>query len=67
MGGFAGPDMEDTRINAGSLKQGSSSIGGAYDAGRGWPVRGKFELVEVEVYCNSAIQPAADKAGWWPF
>lgn len=68
MGGFAGPDMEDSSVNAGSLKQGRSSVGGAFDACSGWPVRGKFQLAEVECYCNAEIVPSASgSASLWPF
>ena len=72
MGGFAGPDMEDRSLSAGNLKQGSSSVGGAYDdVDNGWPVRGKFQLVELEVYANANIQPSGQRAGGgfklWPF
>lgn len=72
MGGFAGPDLEDRSINAGNLKQGSSAVGGAYDdVQNGWPVRGKFQLVELEVYANANIQPSGQRAGGgfklWPF
>lgn len=66
MGGFAGPDMEDTSTNAGSLKEGTSSVGGAYDFVSGWPARSKFHLAEVEVYCNAAISPNSVSASWWP-
>jgi len=52
MGGFAGPDMENSSSVAGSLKKGKSSVGGAYDYVNGWPVAGEFQLAEVEVYCN---------------
>ena len=54
MGGFAGPDMEDMNANAGNLRNGRCSFTGAYDFDRGWPVRGKFSLVEVEVYCKAS-------------
>lgn len=73
MGGFAGPDMEDTSINAGDLRQGSSVLGGAYEFVTGWPARGDFRLVEVEVYCNENIKPAGGSGGggsgfsFWPF
>jgi hypothetical protein len=68
MGGFAGPDMKDTRINAGSLKQGRASPGGAYDTNRKWSVRGDFNLVEVEVYCNGNIEPSSEGGGkCWPW
>jgi len=70
MGGFAGPDMEDTSINAGNLKSGSSSPGGAYEDVSGWPMRGDFQLAEIEVYCNANIKAAGTTSGtpsWWPF
>lgn len=69
MGGFAGPDMEDTAINAGNLKEGSSSIGGAYEVVKGWPVGGKFALTELEVYVNADIAKPSKNGGggWWPF
>jgi len=72
MGGFTGPDMMDTSVNAGDLREGTSSPGVAYDIGSGgWPVRGNFRIVEVEVYCNGNIQPSGDSSfsapGWWPF
>jgi hypothetical protein len=67
MGGFAGPDMMDSTINAGNLKEGSSSLGGAYDFVKGWPVGGKFQLAELEVYCNANVKKDAPSAGWWPF
>lgn len=69
LGGFAGPDMEDTSITAGNLREGSSSAGGAYDVPNGWPVRGKFGAVEIEVYCNGNIKPSGGGGGFslWPF
>ena len=72
MGGFAGPDMEDRSISAGNLKQGTSTIGGAYDdVLNSWPIRGKFRLVELEVYANANIQPLGQGSGGgfklWPF
>ena len=69
LGGFAGPDMEDTSITAGNLREGSSSAGGAYDVPNGWPVRGKFGVVEIEVYCNGNIKPSGGGGGFslWPF
>jgi hypothetical protein len=57
MGFITGPDMENTSINAGTLKRGRSSPGGAYDSPVGWPCRGDFSLVEVEVYCNGNVVP----------
>ena len=69
LGGFAGPDMEDTSITAGNLREGSSSAGGAYDVPNGWPVRGKFGVVEIEVYCNGNVKPTGSGGGFslWPF
>eukprot|EP00557_Chaetoceros_sp_GSL56_P008087 CAMPEP_0176494110 /NCGR_PEP_ID=MMETSP0200_2-20121128/9910_1 /TAXON_ID=947934 /ORGANISM="Chaetoceros sp., Strain GSL56" /LENGTH=272 /DNA_ID=CAMNT_0017891823 /DNA_START=182 /DNA_END=1000 /DNA_ORIENTATION=+ len=69
MGGFAGPDMEDTSVNAGSLKVATSTFGGAYDTSRGWP-RGSHDVVEVEVYCNKNVLPRNNDGGRvfrWPF
>lgn len=68
MGGFAGPDMEDTSINAGSLKTGSSTFCSAYKDVNGWP-RGSHRFVEVEVYCNGNIYPSSGGSGFslWPF
>jgi hypothetical protein len=68
MGGFAGPDMMDTSINAGNLKEGTSSLGGAYNVVAGWPLRGKFQLSELEIYCNTKVQACSSGGGsWWPF
>eukprot|EP00591_Stephanopyxis_turris_P011831 CAMPEP_0195512564 /NCGR_PEP_ID=MMETSP0794_2-20130614/4476_1 /TAXON_ID=515487 /ORGANISM="Stephanopyxis turris, Strain CCMP 815" /LENGTH=272 /DNA_ID=CAMNT_0040640373 /DNA_START=102 /DNA_END=920 /DNA_ORIENTATION=+ len=68
MGGFAGPDMEDTSVNAGSLKVCKSSPGGAYDYVNGWPCRGSATLVEVEVYCNENVKASSSEGpSWWPF
>mmetsp|Transcript_133926 Transcript_133926/g.387648 ORF Transcript_133926/g.387648 Transcript_133926/m.387648 type:complete len:260 (+) Transcript_133926:75-854(+) len=69
MGGFAGPDMMDTAVNSGSLRSGRSSVGGSYDFVKGWPVRGDFQLVELEVYCNEAVSDFSTGSGssWWPF
>jgi hypothetical protein len=68
MGGFAGPDMEDTSANAGSLKVATSTFGGAYDTLGGWP-RGSHNVVEVEVYCNENVLPRNNDVGFlrWPF
>lgn len=52
MGGFTGPDMEDSSRVAGNLRQGKSSVGGVYSFQTGWPVAGEFQLAEVEVYVN---------------
>lgn len=72
MGGFAGPDMEDSSINAGSLQQGRSSVGGAYDMVGRWPMGGTFSLVEVEIYVNGNIGQVKGNGGVfggfkWPF
>jgi hypothetical protein len=53
LGGFAGPDAEDSESIAGDLRRGKSSVGGAYEYVGGWPVAGEFRLVEVEVWCNA--------------
>ena len=68
MGGFAGPDMMDTSIGAGSLRSGRSAVGGSYGFAKDWPVRGEFQLVQLEVYCNAAINVARSSGpSWWPF
>eukprot|EP00563_Minutocellus_polymorphus_P000265 CAMPEP_0181026074 /NCGR_PEP_ID=MMETSP1070-20121207/3442_1 /TAXON_ID=265543 /ORGANISM="Minutocellus polymorphus, Strain NH13" /LENGTH=273 /DNA_ID=CAMNT_0023103235 /DNA_START=22 /DNA_END=843 /DNA_ORIENTATION=+ len=69
LGGFAGPDAEDISVAAGNLREGSSSAGGAYDVPNGWPVRGKFGVVEIEVYCNANVKPTGGGGGFslWPF
>jgi hypothetical protein len=69
MGGFAGPDSMDISSSAGSLKEGKCSIGGTYDVVGNWPVRGSFQLVQLEVYCNAAIAADSSSEGpsWWPF
>ena len=69
MGGFAGPDMEDFSINAGSLRTATSTFGGAYETDNGWP-RGSHNIVEVEVYANENIKPRSKSGGGfnlWPF
>jgi hypothetical protein len=66
LGGFAGPDMMDTRINAGNLREASCSMGGAYSFSNDWPARGRVQLAEVEVYCNSKIRKDSLTSGW-PF
>jgi hypothetical protein len=72
MGGFAGPDVMDNSANAGNLKEGKCGIGGSYRVERGqtWPVRGVFQLVQIEVYCNSNIAGSSSSLegqSWWPF
>ena len=67
MGGFAGPSMEDTSINAGSLREASSVVGGAYKPLLGWPVRGTFQVTEVEVYVNANVKKDKASSEWWPF
>ena len=69
MGGFAGPDMMDMSANAGSLRAGKSSIGSSYDYVKGWPAAGKFQLVQMEVYCNAAISDfsSGSSSSWWKF
>jgi hypothetical protein len=55
MGGFTGPDTEDVTSNSGNLRSGRCSFSGAYNFGKDWPIRGKFGLVEMEVYCNDNV------------
>ena len=55
MGGFVGRDMEDSSINAGSLRHERSSVGGAYDMVGRWPMGGTFSLVKYEIYVNGNI------------
>jgi TLD len=51
MGGFAGPDVENLQLNAGTLRRGVSTTAGfTYETDKSWPVRGTFAVVEVEVY-----------------
>jgi hypothetical protein len=50
LGGFAGPDTEDTSTSAGNLRQVKSVAGVTYDVNADWPARGKLVLTEVEVY-----------------
>lgn len=50
MGGFAGPDVEDSAANAGNLRQAKSLAGLTYNSDGDWPARGTFVLAEVEVY-----------------
>ena len=63
--------MEDVSINAGDLRECNSDLGGAYDFVQGWPVRGKSNLVEVEVYINENVARSSggggSRNGWWPF
>ena len=67
MGGFAGPDVENSSSVAGNLKRGKSSVGGAYDFKKGWPVNGEFQLIEVEVWCNVNVGKRASlmSSGWF--
>lgn len=62
MGGFAGPDMENTSTNAGNLRQAKASPGITYDGDARWPVLGDVSLLEVEVYCNAAV--GQQRASW---
>lgn len=52
LGGFAGPDLENTSTNAGDLRQGVSNFAVTYARDSKWPVRGRFGVNEVEVYCR---------------
>jgi hypothetical protein len=63
MGGFTGPSVENTRSVSGNLQQGKSSVGGCYNFVKGWPVVGKFSLVEVEVYCNARAEKRSPYGG----
>ena len=72
MGGFAGPDMEDTSINAGNLREGRCSGFMSYElpGNQGFPVRGTFQLCQLEVYCNAQFKDASSSSRgqtWWPF
>jgi len=70
MGGFSGPDTEDTTIGQGSLRTASSSPGGAFARVAGWPSRdiAGGNLREVEVYVNADVKPLmAEAPSWWPF
>jgi hypothetical protein len=72
MGGFAGPDAMDMSASAGSLKEGRCSMGGSYqlpEGAKAWPVRGNFQLVQIEVYCNANVADSSSSGGssWWPF
>ncbi len=67
MGGFAGPDVENSSLVAGNLRRGKSSVGGAYDFRNGWPVNGEFQLTEVEVWCNANVgkRTSSSSGGGW--
>lgn len=65
MGGFAGPDAEDISASAGSLRNGKSSPGPAYNFVNGWPASGSFQLAEVEVYCNANVKKYKSSGGGW--
>lgn len=62
MGGFAGPDMENTAANAGDLRQGKVTPGIAYKIDERWPAFGSVSLLEVEVYCNAGV--GQQKISW---
>jgi len=63
LGGFAGPDVENSSSVAGNLKRGKSSVGGAYDYQKGWPVSGEFQLTELEVWSNVNVGKRASSTG----
>lgn len=63
MGGFAGPDMENSEMTAGDLRKCKSSVGGAFNIVKGWPVGGEFEVVEVEVYLNGNVRKSGGGGG----
>jgi hypothetical protein len=70
MGGFAGPDMEDTSLNAGDLRKGKSGGLLAYQEEGQFPIRGDFSLVELEVYGNAQFKDvitSTSTSSWWPF
>jgi hypothetical protein len=65
MGGFAGPDVENSSSVAGNLRRGKSSVGGAYSFTKGWPVSGEFQLTELEVWCNVNVGKRTSGGGWF--
>ena len=71
MGGFSGPDAEDTSIGQGSLRTATSSPGGAYERHAAWPAAeiAAGELREVRAWVNADVRPAgeASSPSWWPF
>ena len=71
MGGFSGPDTEDTSIGQGSLRTATSSPGGAYERHAAWPAAeiAAGELREVRAWVNADVRPAgeASSPSWWPF
>lgn len=71
MGGFAGPDTEDMTSSAGNLRAGKCSPGGSYSFEGAWPVRGNFQLVDVEIFTNTKFASESSASGggpsWWPF
>ena len=65
MGGFAGPDTMDDQRTAGDLRSVRSRLGGSYaklDKGTAFPTG---ELIELEAYCNDAIDTFR-AAAWNP-
>ena len=68
MGGFTGPDMQDTSMIAGNLREGRcNAFGGSYELNGKkyfWPIRGSFQLVQLEAYCNTAIIQSSSRRMW---
>ena len=72
MGGFTGPSVEDISINAGNLRNGKCGGGGTYQFDKSWPVKGAFQVSQLEVYCNAAFADNTNSMltsspSWWPF
>ena len=72
MGGFTGPSVEDISVNAGNLRNGKCGGGGTYQFDKNWPVKGNFQVSQIEVYCNAAFADNTNSMitsspSWWPF
>ncbi|GMH99503.1 hypothetical protein TrLO_g5871 [Triparma laevis f. longispina] len=64
MGGFAGPDMEDTSLTSGSLKEARCNIGTGYEGVKGFP-RGDLRFLEVEVWMDSKMRAKTYENSFW--